>query len=202
MQNQGLSALRKASQLRQGRQTGFTMFEMLIAIVIFVIGLLAIGLLQLRGIAYTRDANMRTTAIYAARTLGDAIKANYGVDYSTSPGLNAATVGSIGAAQTCNVQFVRYSAAANDCPCTRRNADYERFFEITQNLPNPADASKFKLTVTPLTSMVITAQNRQNLAPVSCEAPLGVGYRIEVRWNEGTAAIQNGDQYTYAVVMP
>ncbi|MFO1495242.1 MAG: prepilin-type N-terminal cleavage/methylation domain-containing protein [Lysobacterales bacterium] len=42
------------------RQRGFSMIEMLVAIVIFSIGMIGVALMQLRGMSYAKDAGSRT----------------------------------------------------------------------------------------------------------------------------------------------
>lgn len=59
---------------RQG-QSGFTLLEMLVAIVVFSVGMLGVGLMQLRGLSYTKDAGSRTQATVVARALADRMRA-------------------------------------------------------------------------------------------------------------------------------
>lgn len=183
---------------------GFTMVEMLIAMVILVIGLLAVGLLQLRGMAMTRDANMRTSAIFAARTLGDAMKANYGVNYALAP-TNAWPAGSIAAAAGCNYTLYPngngYINPTIACACTRRNADFEQTFNSIQNLPDPSNGGRIEvIRSTNMAGGFAVAQHY--LTPQSCAAAQGTSYRIRVRWSEGTAAIGMQDQFVELEVMP
>lgn len=58
------------------RQRGVTLIEVLVAVVVFSIGVLALALLQAKGAQFTKESGSRTTAIIQARSLGDAMRAN------------------------------------------------------------------------------------------------------------------------------
>jgi len=172
--------------------------------VVLVIGLLAVGLLQLRGMAMTRDANMRTSAIFAARTLGDAIKANYGVNYELAA-TNTGPTGAIAAAAAC-----LYTLAPNGngnvnptiaCACTRRNADFEQTFNSIDNLPSPSIGGRIQVTREPRVGGGFGVAEHF-LAPQACAAAQGTSYRIRVSWAEGTGAIGVQDQFVELEVMP
>lgn len=63
------------------REQGFTLIEVLIAIVIFSIGLLGIAGLQVAGMRFTHDSRLRSLAVAQAETMADMMRANdYGVD--------------------------------------------------------------------------------------------------------------------------
>ena len=57
-------------------QRGFNLLEVLIAIVVLSIGLVGLGLLELKGIQYTRDSYARTQAAIMAESLADRMRAN------------------------------------------------------------------------------------------------------------------------------
>jgi type IV pilus assembly protein PilV len=57
-------------------QRGFNLLEVLIAIVVLSIGLVGLGLLELKGVQYTRDAYARTQAAIMAESLADRMRAN------------------------------------------------------------------------------------------------------------------------------
>jgi type IV pilus assembly protein PilV len=65
------------------RQRGFSLIEVLVAVVIFSLGVLGIALMQLKGAQYTKQSGSRTVAVVQARSLADAMRANpagvYGV---------------------------------------------------------------------------------------------------------------------------
>ena len=57
-------------------QHGFTLLEVLIAIVVFSIGLMGIAGLQASGMRYTQDSQLRTIAIAQAETMADRMRAD------------------------------------------------------------------------------------------------------------------------------
>jgi type IV pilus assembly protein PilV len=61
---------------RKSRATGFTLVEVLIALVVLAIGMLGIGAMLLNGLQSSRTALQRTQAVALASDLGDRIRAN------------------------------------------------------------------------------------------------------------------------------
>lgn len=65
------------------RQRGVSLIEVLVAVVIFSIGVLGVALMQLKSAQFTKQAGSRTVAVVQARSLADAMRANpagvYGV---------------------------------------------------------------------------------------------------------------------------
>lgn len=55
---------------------GVSLIEVLIAIVIFSIGLIGLALMQLKGATFTKEAGSRTMAVLQARSLADRMQAN------------------------------------------------------------------------------------------------------------------------------
>ena len=75
------------------RQRGVSLIEVLVAIVIFSIGVLGIALMQIKGAQYTKQSGARTVAVLQARSIADAMRANpagvYGVpNVNAIPGTN------------------------------------------------------------------------------------------------------------------
>lgn len=75
----------------KSRQRGVSLIEVLVAIVIFSVGVLGVALLQIKGMQYTKQSGSRTAAIAQASSLADAMRANpdgvYGVQ--TDAGIGA-----------------------------------------------------------------------------------------------------------------
>jgi type IV pilus assembly protein PilV len=65
------------------RQRGVSLIEVLVAMLIFSIGVLGIALMQIKGAQFSKQAGGRTIAVLQARSLADAMRANlagvYGV---------------------------------------------------------------------------------------------------------------------------
>ncbi|WP_255363906.1 type IV pilus modification protein PilV [Dyella sp. 333MFSha] len=57
---------------------GVSLIEVMVAILVFSIGLLGIAMLQMRGAQFTKESGSRTSAIILARSLADAMRANPG----------------------------------------------------------------------------------------------------------------------------
>ncbi len=62
--------------VRRRASRGMTLIEVLIAIVIFAIGLLGIAALQVAGLRYTKSTQTRTIAVLQAENLADRMRAN------------------------------------------------------------------------------------------------------------------------------
>jgi type IV pilus assembly protein PilV len=79
----------------RGRQAGFTLVEVLVALVVMSVGMLGIAALYLEGLRAGRTALYRTTAITLAADMADRIRANSsaGVAYAgTGPGADGGCV--------------------------------------------------------------------------------------------------------------
>ncbi|WP_041598958.1 type IV pilus modification protein PilV [Hahella chejuensis] len=59
-----------------GGQKGFTLIEILVAVVILAIGLLGIAGLQVMSVKSSTNANLRSVAVYLANDMADRIRAN------------------------------------------------------------------------------------------------------------------------------
>ncbi|WP_101925876.1 MULTISPECIES: type IV pilus modification protein PilV [Luteimonas] len=76
--NLSLKARRRAYSPHAGirRQTGFSLIEVLIALVVLAVGLLGLALLQTTNLRYTQSAQQRTMAVNLASELLDTIRTN------------------------------------------------------------------------------------------------------------------------------
>ena len=79
----GIGVIRKGAGMnRYARsQRGVSLIEVMVAIVVFGIGMLGLALLQTKGAQFTKESSSRTNAIIQARSLADAMRANpQGID--------------------------------------------------------------------------------------------------------------------------
>lgn len=71
------SALKRSQRAHPvGRQGGFSLIEVLIALVVLGVGLLGLALLQTTNLRYTQSAQQRTMAVNLASELLDTIRTN------------------------------------------------------------------------------------------------------------------------------
>jgi len=89
------------------KMTGFTLFEVLIAVLVLSIGLLGLASLQVEGLKNNNSAYMRSQASILAYDLADRIRANPGPNYATT---TAAAVSGCTTVTGCNTDEM----AAND----------------------------------------------------------------------------------------
>jgi type IV pilus assembly protein PilV len=74
--NRDMTMMPGKSNIQQKRQYGFTLLEVLIALLILSIGLLGLAALQTTGLRSNQMANMRTLATEAAYDITDRMRAN------------------------------------------------------------------------------------------------------------------------------
>lgn len=119
------------------RQAGFSLVEVLIALVIMSVGMLGIAGLYVEGMKAGRTSTFRHHAVTLASDVADRIRANPtgGVDYMGDPGNNNCVLGNV----DCNPAQM----AANDIDLWRTQA--------TQMLPEGDVAIVFDNAVTPNT---------------------------------------------------
>jgi type IV pilus assembly protein PilV len=60
----------------QRRHQGFTLFEVLIALAIFSIGIVGLILLQLRGMAMSRESGVRTVGVFSTSSFAEMYRSN------------------------------------------------------------------------------------------------------------------------------
>ena len=66
------------------KQTGFTLIEILVSLLILSIGLLGLAALQLTGMKHSQSAHYRSLAVNLAYDIADRIRVNRGETYSTA----------------------------------------------------------------------------------------------------------------------
>jgi type IV pilus assembly protein PilV len=71
-----IAGIRRGRKTR-GTQSGFSMIEVLIALVVLGVGLLGLALLQTTNLRFTKSADQRTQAVNLATEMLDMIRANH-----------------------------------------------------------------------------------------------------------------------------
>lgn len=84
--------LRHAPARAPGAQSGFSMIEVLVAVLVLALGLLGFALLQTANLRFTQSANYRTEATNLAYDLLDQMRANrfQAAQYAGAPGADFA----------------------------------------------------------------------------------------------------------------
>lgn len=159
----------------RARCAGFTLLEILIAIVIFSIGLLGIAGLQVNGMRFTQDSQLRATAIAQAEAMADRMRTN-------RRGLLD---------DHYNITGTMPSALVKDCnvdPCTPE--DLATFDLVTWNtaLDDDTHTRESNADVLPGGTGVVCIDSTPDdgdAAGWSCDNAGGI-YAIKVHWTERT----------------
>jgi type IV pilus assembly protein PilV len=113
-----MNRMNSAAATLPGRmQNGFTLIEVLVALLILAIGLLGVAALQFRGLQYNHDAYMRSQANVLAYDIADRMRLN---------AANAAAyimTYAVALPSTAGVCDETLATAANDLDCWRRAID-------------------------------------------------------------------------------
>jgi type IV pilus assembly protein PilV len=155
-------------------QRGVSLIEVMVAIVVFGIGMLGLALLQTKGAQFTKESSSRTNAIIQASSLADAMRANpQGVDPADGSSSYYLYDGSV----------APDPAACKSIPsCERAKADLRDWLEQIQR-------------------GTIGAQGGGPAASVSRDAKLGT-FTVTVSWNgldvNGDNQLTAADNGTYS----
>lgn len=115
-----LSSQRRVYSLAARQQRGFTLIEVMVAILVLAFGMLGFALLQTMSVRYTQSANFRTQATNLSYELLDQIRANriiataYIGSYTASNAACVPTVGTVTAAQYRGAWQCRLNSALGD----------------------------------------------------------------------------------------
>ncbi|GAB2559443.1 type IV pilus modification protein PilV [Rhodanobacter koreensis] len=169
------------NRLSCARTKGFTLMEVLVALVIISIGLLGIAAMQATAIASTHTSQTESLAAIEARSLADAMQAN--PDYWAS-GNMPATISVTGTAAAPVLSDTTLNSQATDCsttPCLKTATDLGNVAMAGYDLQQWA---KQLFTQIPGSNATITCQIG---SPSICS--------ITVTWTQkATAAVNNGTQ--------
>lgn len=110
---------RNKTRVRRARADGFSLVEVLIALLVLGFGLLGYALLQTMALRFTQSANQRTQATTLAYDLLDQMRANrFQASWYSTAGFDAGTVTACGAPPTGTVS-VADSIARWQCQVVR-----------------------------------------------------------------------------------
>ncbi|MEI7036920.1 type IV pilus modification protein PilV [Fulvimonas yonginensis] len=102
-------------------QRGISLIEVMVAIVVFGVGMLGLALLQTKGAQFTKESGSRTNAIIQARSLADAMRANpLGVDPADGSSSYYLYDGSVAPDP---------AACASNAPCFRAKTDLKEWLD-------------------------------------------------------------------------
>lgn len=136
---------KRFDQPRFHRQAGFSMVEMLVAIIVFSIGLIGVAVMQLKGMSYTKDAGSRTQATILARAMSDRMR------MTMQEAFRVPVVGNVDWMEQLDYRFPG-TAACLPLPCvgslqTVVAADHTWLTtQSTAKLPAPPTGDRFTIT--------------------------------------------------------
>ena len=165
---------------------GFTLLEILVAIVIFSIGLLGIASLQMNGMRFTQDSQLRAIATAQAEAITDRMRANSAGMIDKKYNI---TTGSIPA------------SFPTDCSSANCSSDDLAIYDLVTWNATTTDVTQPKTSnadVLPNGSGVVCIDSTPNdgtPAAWACDG-LGTIYAIKVTWTERTVGRNDRDIVT------
>ncbi len=135
---------------------GFSLLEMLVAIVVFSIGLIGVAIMQLKGMSYTKDAGARSQATILARGMADRMRTTMQEAFRTP------VVGNVDWMEQVDYRIPTGIAASTACTsaCTLQqsanNDVYWMTTQVTAKLPPAPSGKKFEITRAAAPSQVHT----------------------------------------------
>lgn len=177
-------------------QRGFTLMEVLIALVIFSIGLLGIATLQMTGMKQTHNSHLRAVAVAQAQAMADRMRAN----------MTAVNDGdyNVGAAGAALASMPSDADVATDCEVNACTPAEMTVFDLAQwNDPNgDYDAVGLDDVLPGGVGMVCidSTPNDGNSGAWACDYA-GDVYAIKVQWTERGLDENENDTQTKRFVM-
>lgn len=171
------------------RQRGVSLIEVLVAMLIFSIGVLGIALMQIKGAQYTKQSGVRTVAVLQARSLADAMRANpagvYGV---ADAGLIAGKNGDVsGSYYLHSGPAIPTSVGCADSACRQAHRDVAQWLtQLKAAAPTPVNADGSK--------------DSGSLAAVTTDTDKG-SLIITSNWNgmsTSASGVAHNDSYRFA----
>lgn len=142
----------KSKSIRGGTRAGcdgFTLVEVLVALVVLALGLLGLALLQTTGMRYTTNSYSRTQATYLAYDLAERMRANVPAFQAGTYDVNATAAKNIDSST--NTYYKCNLPANNNCACDIGTCDNtalanydlgQWYYHLDMLLPGAIDAQK------------------------------------------------------------
>ncbi|MGH8507058.1 MAG: type IV pilus modification protein PilV [Stenotrophobium sp.] len=168
---------------------GFTMVEVLVALVILSIGLLGVAGLQLSGVRDTQDSYFRSQATIAMNDLAERIYANVPAAQAAEYGGYDSSVIDCG---TAPAKICARETTTGTIPPICSSAEMATYDEFVAScgMPNGAGRSGGIADLVPQGKLLTTCLDRTGAVDATCA--VGDGIRITVQWNERQAKEQGG----------
>lgn len=146
-------------------QRGVSLIEVMVAIIVFSVGVLGVAMLQIKGSQFSKQSGARTVAILQARSLADAMRANPAGVYGVPT--KAQISGKKGDLSSSYYLYDGKSkpdpSGCNDTPCQVAKNDLLNW--LAQLNAGATNASNSKVSVNTSTGTLTIASSWSNLAP-------------------------------------
>ena len=134
-----VSSHERSTRTRRGAlDRGFSLIEVLVALIVLAIGLLGLASLQARGLKFNQDAYIRSQATTLAYDIMDRMRADRGnaLDFTTAvsgdPGLACdPTVGTIAMDLSCWYDAIAATLPAGAATIVQQAAPNDRLYDVT-----------------------------------------------------------------------
>lgn len=156
----------------KSRQRGVSLIEVLVAIVIFSVGVLGVALLQIKGMQYTKQSGSRTAAIEQAGSLADAMRANpdgvYGVQTDAAIGGLSGNLSGSNYIYNGSTPPDTASCASGNTACIQAKTDLQNWLAaLGANMASPTSsgAVRASVSVNPNTGALTIATSWNGMIP-------------------------------------
>ncbi len=180
--------MNKLSNTQQRNQRGFSLIEVLISVLVFGVGILGLGGLQIASLKGSNNAHYRTTATVLAMDLADRMRSN----------LNGVSAGHYGEALDCSTT----SASSTLCRSSACSIAQLALFDLQEVMCGSRRGTSREGGVEgllPSGSMTVTCAT-------GCITALGdarATHNIEINWNsQKTNGQSTGDDQSRSLTMP
>ena len=171
---------------RANRHDGFSLVEVMVALVVVSIGLLGIAKMQALALSSTGTAKMRSLAAIEAASLASTLRADrsYWSAIAANLDVNVSTTGTIGTVTSAQDPTLNSTAPTTNCrsaaaPCTSAQVAAQDLNDWAQTLASVLPAG---------TAVVNCSVDATNANPVTC--------RIRLNWNENVVALNTATSAT------